>query len=157
MLAACCQLIAPLTQPDTQAQALSPSIYDEFKYYQALMQQLSQALAKTGRSDISIRALEYIFRNHAAEISLASAAEHLQVTKEYLSHVFKRDMKRTFVDFVQTFKMKEAALYLEFTDLRVYEIAASVGYQDAQYFSRLFRKFFAVAPEQFRGSLRGGS
>lgn len=151
----CSLVVQPVLTEDTKFVCLFPSIYDEFKNYQEQMQRFHQLIQKMNLSDISIRALEYIFQNHALEISLSSAADHLQVTKEYLSHVFKRDVKRTFLDFVQTIKMKEAALYLQFTDLKIYEVAASVGYQDAQYFSRLFRKFFALSPEQFRHSIRG--
>lgn len=132
-----------------------PTIYEEFKFYQENIPFFCSSIRKMRLSNISVRAVEYIFQNHSAEISLSSAADALQITKEYLSHVFKKDLKRTFLDFMQTAKIEQTTLYLQFTDLKVYEIAAAVGYRDAQYFSRLFKKFTGESPEQYRNTIRG--
>lgn len=151
----CSCVIYPLLSEDLLSFQLFPTIYDEFKNYERQMKVFHLMIKEMKLSLISIRALEYIFHNHAVEISLSSVANSLQVTKEYLSRVFKKELKRTILDFIQTIKMTEAALYLEFTDLKIYEVAASVGFQDTHYFSRLFKKLKKMSPEQYRRSIRG--
>lgn len=151
----CMLVLEPFLPSSVQFPKNFPTIYEEFKFYEENIPFFCSSMRKMHLSNISVRAVEYIFQNHAAEISLSSAADALQITKEYLSHVFKKDLKRTFLDFMQTAKIQQTTLYLQFTDLKVYEIAAAVGYRDAQYFSRLFKKFTGTSPEQYRNTIRG--
>ena len=52
--------------------------------------------------------------------------------------------------FIQQETIREARRLLRYSDLSIKEIAFSVGFDDAQYFSRLFSKVTGVAPGVFR-------
>jgi AraC-like DNA-binding protein len=52
-------------------------------------------------------------------------------------------------------KMERACYLLDITQQSVQEIAWSLGYEDAYYFSRLFRKVIGVAPTQYRAMRHG--
>lgn len=52
-------------------------------------------------------------------------------------------------------KMERAARLLDGGELRVNEVARVLGYEDAHYFSRQFRRLMGVAPSEYRGLKRG--
>jgi transcriptional regulator GlxA family with amidase domain len=61
------------------------------------------------------------------------------------------------MEYVQTLRLEEAKHMLETTDLPVEAIANEVGYQDASFFGRLFRRKVNLTPAQYRkrfGTLR---
>ncbi len=51
-------------------------------------------------------------------------------------------------------KTQKACQYLQFTDLRVNEIADRLGIEDPYYFSRMFTKIVGVSPNKYRGKRR---
>lgn len=55
-------------------------------------------------------------------------------------------------DFVKSLRLKKAAQLLQETDLTVYEVAYSVGYNDRKYFSKEFKKQFGKLPSAFKGN-----
>jgi len=55
-------------------------------------------------------------------------------------------------DFVKSLRLKKAARLLLETDLTVYEVAYSVGYNDRKYFSKEFKKQFGTLPSAFKGN-----
>jgi two-component system response regulator YesN len=59
------------------------------------------------------------------------------------------------MDMVQSFKLKESQLLLTLTDEKVHQVVAQVSYRDAQYFSRIIKKYFGLSPEQYRIQQKG--
>lgn len=83
----------------------------------------------------------------------------------HLSGLPERSFKRRFqkctglspIQYVQTLRLEEAKHLLESTDTSVESIAGEVGYEDASFFSRLFRREVGLTPSQYRrrfGALR---
>ena len=75
-----------------------------------------------------------------------------------LSGVPERTFKRRFtlatgmspIEYIHTLRLEEAKQMLETTELPVEAVAVEVGYQDASFFSRLFRRKVALTPAQYR-------
>lgn len=86
-------------------------------------------------------------------ISLAAAAERFYVNKAYLSHLFKAETELSFVEYVTGVKMQRAKRLLYDKRNRVYEVAAKLGYEDTEYFSRIFKEYEGVTPTIFRKEL----
>ncbi len=83
----------------------------------------------------------------------------------HLSGLAERTFKRRFtqatgmspLEYVHTLRLEEAKQLLESTELPVEAIALEVGYQDASFFNRLFRRKVALTPAAYRrrfGTLR---
>jgi two-component system response regulator YesN len=51
-------------------------------------------------------------------------------------------------------RLQKSKLLLKETELKVYEIALKVGYKDAKYFNRAFKKEFGVSPDDYRRQTR---
>ena len=106
------------------------------------------------REDISNyaikKAISYIRIHYAENISLEEIAERLDITPEYLSTLFNREVGMNFTVFLRDFRISHAKRLLKGTDRKVYEIAREVGYADSKYFNRVFKEKVGVSPREFR-------
>lgn len=98
-------------------------------------------------------ALEYINDNYRYQVTLEDLAKHAFVSPYYLSRMFKKELGKNFVDYLNEKRIEEAKLGLADMTRKTYEIAESVGISDAHYFSRLFKKYTSMTPTEYRNSL----
>ncbi len=93
---------------------------------------------------------EYLNRNYMNTVSLDYLSEMLKISPSYLSTQFKRYTHINFVDYLTNLRINEA-FHLLLDPLRsTAEVAALVGYEDAGYFSRVFKKHTGLTPTQYR-------
>jgi len=110
------------------------------------------------RNSINIRvinkACEYIVENCHKNISLEEVAQTVHLSRFYFSRLFKQEKGCNFVDFISNVRIDRAKLLLKDSDYNGVRIAAEVGYQDASYFSRVFRQATNMTPNQYRNEIR---
>lgn len=97
-------------------------------------------------TELMHKTILYLLYNYDNNISLESVAWEIGVSKVYLCRVFKRYTGTTFTKMVHNVKISIALFYLSYSDLKVYEVAQKVGYQDSNYFGRLFKKHLGISP-----------
>lgn len=112
--------------------------------------QMVQSYSRAGYSQAIQNALNYIHLNLACELSLNTIAKELGFNATYLSAQFKKECKETITEYIHLQRVKMALKLLDETDLPVGEISAQVGMPDVSYFSRLFKKRYALSPLQYR-------
>ena len=83
-------------------------------------------------------------------ISIKNIAEKLFISKAYLSEKFKQATGQTLIKYITIAKMERAKFLLQSTDLKNYEIAQRLGYEDPEYFSKSFKKYTGLTPNAFR-------
>lgn len=88
------------------------------------------------------------------EFSLATLASKLALSPSYVSTLFKQLFGTTFQQYMIAVRLDRAKLLLLSTDMKMYEIAASVGFEDPNYFSAAFKKRFSLSPNQFKEKSR---
>lgn len=88
------------------------------------------------------------------EFSLATLASKLALSTSYVSTLFKQLFGTTFQQYMIAVRLDRAKLLLLSTDMKMYEIAASVGFDDPNYFSAAFKKRFSLSPNQFKEKSR---
>lgn len=96
------------------------------------------------------RVFQYISENYAEQIVPKTLAELLFVTESYFCRFFKSATGVTLSHYLIEYRIKKAMLLLEETDEPVARIAESVGINDANYFSRIFRKTVGMTPVSCR-------
>ena len=84
------------------------------------------------------------------EISLDVVCAVIGVSNSYFSSIFKKEMGKSFISYLTDYRMDVAAELILNTDEKSYTIAERVGYQDANYFSYVFKKKFGVSPSKYR-------
>ena len=107
-------------------------------------------------SPIVDRAMRFLQENFQKVISLEDAAQAVGVHAQYLSRLFTQERGESFVDVLTRLRMSKAKELLR-EGSSVKETAASLGYADANYFSRLFKKWEGVPPGDFADGKRGKS
>ncbi|MNR50402.1 Arabinose operon regulatory protein [compost metagenome] len=68
----------------------------------------------------------------------------------YLSRVFKREVGSTFSEYLLAYRMNQAKVMLDTTDMKIAEIGNKVMYTNISAFIRAFRKAFGMTPGQYR-------
>ncbi|WP_179281021.1 response regulator [Paenibacillus sp. XY044] len=113
------------------------------------------ALVQTSMDDrdrvIVQQAVEYIrrtFRNKGLKIQ--DIADHVHLSPNYLSYLFKRIAGETVWEFVTALRMEESRHLLLSTSKKRYEIADEVGYESPEHFSRIFKRFYGESPNTVR-------
>jgi len=96
------------------------------------------------------KAVEYLQAHYQEQVTLNEVAEHTFVSTYYISRMFKREMGKNFVDYLNEIRIEKAKEMLKDVRFKTYEVAEKVGIPDAHYFSRLFKKYAGVTPTEFR-------
>ena len=86
------------------------------------------------------------------DLSLDDVCADLGVSNSYFSSSFKKETGQSFVSYLTDYRMDRAEELVLNTDEKSYKIAEKVGYQDANYFSYVFKKKFGVSPSKYRAS-----
>ncbi len=95
-------------------------------------------------------AMNYIRENYKENLSLENVAQQVFISPYYLSHLFKEELGITFVEYLTRIRMEEAKRLLKEPRLSIVAIASEVGYEDASYFSKVFKKNLGISPNQYR-------
>jgi two-component system response regulator YesN len=101
------------------------------------------------------RVKQFILLNyHREDLSLLEAAEHVNLSPQHLSRIFKNKMGITFVDYLTKVRINKAVELLGDDELKMYEIAERIGYSTQHYFSSVFKKEMGISPIDYRTSYR---
>lgn len=98
------------------------------------------------------KVIDHILLNLNMPLSLSELADHFNIKPSNLANQFKHETGLTVTEFINKRRITEACYYLKNSDMPVGEISLHVGINDANYFSRLFRKQMDMSPLQYRNS-----
>ncbi len=97
---------------------------------------------------------EYIRKNFSKNITLSTLSEKYHVEPGYLSRVFSRNYGETITSYLTRMRIEHAKEMMREEDKKLETISFLVGYDDYNYFSRVFRKRVGVSPSEYRKTLR---
>jgi AraC-like DNA-binding protein len=97
-----------------------------------------------------LRARALIEERLSSPLSVPELAAEVGLSQNYLARLFRRDSGMTLQGYLNSRRMEEARHLLENTDLPVKSVAARVGYSDAQYFNKQFRRSSGLSPTAYR-------
>jgi two-component system response regulator YesN len=103
------------------------------------------------------KAVEYIRNHYAEELTLNSAAEAARISPAYLSRLFSEHFRTSFIDYLTELRIEKGEKLIRESGKSVKEIAFAVGYQDPNYFSKIFRKLRGQSPTEFAEAVRNGA
>lgn len=119
---------------------LSSFIFDEkFNY--------SSKKSMVNPIDISI---EFMQNNLHTTFTLEDIAKAINLSSSHFSALFKEQTGFAPIKYFNQIKIQKACQYLQFTDLRIKEIATTLGINDQYYFSRMFSKIMGVSPQYYK-------
>lgn len=100
------------------------------------------------------RAVSYMNEHIFEREAISDIAGALHISEGYLRYLFKLHKGLSPKQYLDLLRAERASALLTKTDYRIEHIAASVGFDDAQAFSKFFKKHHAVSPKEFRRKSR---
>ena len=104
---------------------------------------------KCNQSEILKNVISYLGEHMNEQIYLNKTADAVGVSGTYLSTVFKKEMGVNFVDYVNQEKIEAAKKMLQDGKM-VYETAECLGFENSTYFSKVFKKYIGISPDNYR-------
>ena len=95
----------------------------------------------------------YIEQSYHENITLTALAEQYHMDASYLSRIFSQKYGETIIAFLTRIRMEKAAELMKNQDKKLETISFLVGYDDYNYFSRVFRKKMGCSPREYRNNL----
>tara|TARA_X000001316_G_C920151_1_gene34288 strand:+ start:382 stop:1524 length:1143 start_codon:yes stop_codon:yes gene_type:complete len=83
-------------------------------------------------------------------LSLRRLSDETSIKENYISETFSQHLRTNFYDFVNGYRLKEAASLLEDTDTNILNIAYDVGFNSRSTFNSAFKKLFGMPPSEYR-------
>jgi signal transduction histidine kinase/ABC-type sugar transport system substrate-binding protein/AraC-like DNA-binding protein len=99
--------------------------------------------------------LAYLHQNYAQPVSRKDVASAVCVSENYLSQIFREEMRISPWDYLARLRIEKAKELLSSKDESVTSIATQVGFNDSAYFSRVFGKLTGMSPKEWRGKVEG--
>ena len=114
---------------------------DQFERYVLQIASDVEKISKINCRDEIYEAKNYIIENMSdVNLSIEQVARHVNLSKNYFSHLFKKNTGQTFIEFLTEMRVERAAELYKTSRFKIYQIAEMVGYMDWRYFTKVFKK-----------------
>lgn len=94
--------------------------------------------------------ITYIDENYPQAITLASLAENLYLSPQYLSKFFKQHFHKTFYDYLNQVRVEHALAEIQYTDMSITKIAFNNGFPNLTSFNKIFKDVYHTTPSSYR-------
>ena len=120
--------------------------------YESLL--LSKDQQATHHDELIIKVQEWLQENYANNLHVSEVADNFKLSARSLNRRFKNATTTTPLQYLQELRIEQANELLKKSNLSVSEVADQVGYQDASYFTSLFKKLNSVTPNEYKSLVR---
>ncbi|WP_414151844.1 PocR ligand-binding domain-containing protein [Acetobacterium carbinolicum] len=119
------------------------------KAVDAYLEQLEAAAVKPENPNISLMT-DYIDKHYPDNLTVEAIADAACLSPGYAGRIFKEQLGLSIMDYVLKVRIDKSKKLLLNPHYQIQAIAEKVGYGDAGYFTKVFRKFEGITPTQFR-------
>lgn len=120
------------------------------RFIHLLSVRISQRNETSQLSSKMMKALRYIHEHYHKEINIEDVTFAIGISPSYLHQLFKKELDRTFLDYVTEYRIQQAKRILRQEDAKMTEVAARIGYRSPQHFTQVFKKVTGILPHQYR-------
>lgn len=103
-----------------------------------------------GKQKIVKEVQKYIEQCYSKELSLAGIASKLHILAPYLSRIFKEESGKNLNQYITEIRIRKAQYILENSNKKIVEVAKLVGYDDVNYFTKVYKKVTGKTPTKDR-------
>ncbi|MEW9937174.1 helix-turn-helix domain-containing protein [Clostridium butyricum] len=94
--------------------------------------------------------LVYIENNYNSKLTLDSIAKHINLSESECSRLFKHYMNMPLFEYILEYRIKKSLIYLSNPKYSIVEVATNVGFNDSNYYSKVFSKINGCSPTKYR-------
>lgn len=129
-------------------------LYEIMRYFSTQFEMIMNAVGDHSGANIIEDVTDYIDHNYMQPLKLESIAMLFGYNSSYLGKLFTSEKGENFNAYLDEVRIRESLKLLSDTDMKIYEIAAQVGYGSVDYFHQKFRKRMHMSPAEYRKSQR---
>ncbi|MGI5877619.1 MAG: response regulator transcription factor [Christensenellales bacterium] len=104
----------------------------------------------TDEGDTFERIIGYLERHSAENITLDKLSRTFYINRTYICDLFRKRTGKTFTEHLSDIRVRKACFLLKNTTLAISTVALRVGFDDARYFSRVFKSIMGMTPFEYR-------
>ena len=147
--------IHEITQRAVQRIAAAGSLAEQMRYSDAMILELTEAVRRSrltlGRYSEPIRkVMEHIQLNYSQALTLEALSRVASLSPSYLTKAFKKETGMTLFQYIAQLRCRQAARMLRDSRASIQDISGYVGYEDNNYFVKVFRRQYGVTPSEYR-------
>jgi AraC-like DNA-binding protein len=105
--------------------------------------------------DVSADAIHFMRENIHKRLTLKEIADHVGFSTSHFSTLFQKKTGFSPLNYLSQLKIQQACHWLDFSDMKINQIALTIGFDDPFYFSRVFTKTMGVSPTEYRSKKKG--
>ncbi|MBT3320388.1 MAG: response regulator [Clostridia bacterium] len=150
----------------TEEQFLSRDYYGEItiiddlwklkKWFERMLAEVLDSVKET-QSKKQVRVIElakdYIEKHAASDLTLERISAELNISQTHFSRIFKSQVGVSFVDYLTQVRIDNAKELMKTTDMSFKQICFKVGFNDPNYFSKVFKKVVGITPGDYKSNL----
>ena len=103
-------------------------------------------IANSEKTNVVNAILEYLSQNYMKPISLYRLAHNMYLSPVYISKIFKEETGESPINHLIRIRLTKANELLNSGNIPIKTVARNVGYEDAYYFSKLYKKYYGIPP-----------
>lgn len=116
--------------------------------------QYAKSLRNSDSLSLRNKVAEYIKDNYTRSLTVKEIARHLYIHPSYLGQQINTWFGCGYNEYLHTMRMREAGKRIAETDVKIYKIAADLGYRSYNSFLEQFISFFSMKPTEFRKCIK---
>lgn len=117
---------------------------------EAIILQIYDNIAVSSTSQIATKIIEYISTHYREKITLNDICQFTYFSPAYCENEFRKAVGKSIIHYLIDMRISEAKKLLSETSLPCSTISGMVGFDDANYFSRVFKKRTGISPLKYR-------
>lgn len=121
----------------SSARFIETSVFSRFDYLSPVHRKVSEIVM-------------YINQNYMEPLTLDTLSENFFISRYHLSRIFKETTGFSFVEYLNSIRIKEAQILLKDDKQKIIDIAQKVGYGSISHFGRVFKATTGVSPHDYR-------
>ncbi|MDO4293910.1 MAG: AraC family transcriptional regulator [Eubacteriales bacterium] len=102
------------------------------------------------RSTMIREVLQFVDSHYQGSVTLGDFCEKNHYSMPYISRRFRQEVGLTVREYVQKVRVEKSCSLLADSDLRIFEVAQAVGYEDIKFFNQVFKRLMQVSPREYR-------
>jgi two-component system response regulator YesN len=148
---------------DMGVQSDPSAVFSQMSSFQHLRTQTTDCINEMSKAyfevknqlepDVMLQIKQYIREHSNKDISLEMISETVRLSPFYVSKMFKEQFGTNYIDFLTDCRMEKAKDLLADPQMSLKEITYNIGYNDPNYFSRVFKKMTGFSPTEYRKDL----